>query len=461
MDRLSLLIILISLVSCTHTLEINDNVFPVTEAPENVTDEYQVSLKDIDSYVKFKVLDAKHKGQELSVQDISPVLSENGDASMYIINYNEGWDVISADKRSPMVLATSESGSFTRKSGDPHDLYFAQLEDDLALFRKASDIRLIETRSMDESEQENVEFWDAITASSNFVESRMIDPDTPLDTIEVDLIVDGHWELMGVKSEVLVDQIVDHLISTEWGQGSPYNAFCPLKSNGDNGRAPAGCVAVSGAQTLVFLQDKFNLNISAPSSVSITGNVDNYSRCFSNPGTTLWDSVKTDDYSAALLISYIGHLVEMEYGNTGSEASTEDLKYDVFQQCGISCQYGSYDSNKVKSNLLNGLPVIVSAYTGVFGDGHSFIIDGFKSFKTKYTYTYEWVYDTYPDNPVEYVRPRTEITYSSPYIEQVKMNWGWANGLSNNDTWYTPVENWTVTSDQYGGQMIFNISLKI
>lgn len=92
---------------------------------------------------------------------------------------------------------------------------------------------------------------------------------------------------------------------------------------------------------------------------------------------------------------------------------------------------------------MNGLPVIVSAHTGLSGDGHSFIIDGFKSYKTKYTYTYEWVYD------------------SSPYIEQVKMNWGWANQLHNNEAWYTPVENWSVTSDQHGGQMTFSHNKKM
>ncbi len=150
--------ILIWLVSCTQAIVISENIFPVTEVSENVSDEYKVSLKDVDCYVCFKALEAKNKGHELSVRDISPIFSEKGDTLLYIINYNEGWDVISADKRSPMVLATSESGSFTREPGDPHDFYFAQLEDDLSLFRKASDIRLIETRSMDESEQENVEF---------------------------------------------------------------------------------------------------------------------------------------------------------------------------------------------------------------------------------------------------------------------------------------------------------------
>ena len=115
-------------MSCTQTLEISEKIFPVAEDPEMVSDEYMVSLKDIDSYVNFKVLDAKYKGQELSVREISPILSKKGDVSLYIINYNEGWD--------------------------------------------------------------------AITASNNFVESRMIDPDTPLDTIKVDFIT-GHWELMG------------------------------------------------------------------------------------------------------------------------------------------------------------------------------------------------------------------------------------------------------------------------
>lgn len=41
------------------------------------------------------------------------------------------------------------------------------------------------------------------------------------------------------------------------------------------------------------------------------------------------------------------------------------------------------------------------------------------------------------------------------------MNWGWANQLHNNEAWYTPVENWTVTSDQHGGQMTFSHNKKM
>ena len=147
----------------------------------------------------------------------------------------------------------------------------------------------------------------------------------------------------------------------------------------------------------------------------------------------------------AVMISYIGYSVSMNYSYSLSSADTENLIKDVFTPLGISSTWHTFDANIVKTSLSSEMPVIVSARADL--GGHAFIIDGYKRFRTEYTYMYEWVYDSPTEEMIEIKKPIYELEYSSPYIDQVQMNWGWNANLdnsSNNDIWYNPTDNWIV-----------------
>ena len=75
-----------------------------------------------------------------------------------------------------MVVATSTVGSFIYDLDDPQDIYFTQLKEDIESFKMACDLIQVETKSTGKSEQENVEFWDAITASNDFITSIIFPP---------------------------------------------------------------------------------------------------------------------------------------------------------------------------------------------------------------------------------------------------------------------------------------------
>jgi hypothetical protein len=58
------------------------------------------------------------------------------------------------------------------------------------------------------------------------------------------------WEwLAGSAAPPAVLATVGPLLKTEWGQGTPYNYFCPT---GDGGRCVAGCVATAAAQVMRY-----------------------------------------------------------------------------------------------------------------------------------------------------------------------------------------------------------------
>lgn len=98
------------------------------------------------------------------------------------------------------------------------------------------------------------------------------------------------------------------------------------------------------------------------------------------------------------------------------------------------------------------LPVVMCAYDNVFyilgipifwrSTGHAFLIDRYKTMRTKTTYVYEWVYDVLPPGGmVPIVDPRIEVVYGSPYVSNyIGMNWGWGGSYDN--IWYAADGNW-------------------
>ena len=359
--------------SLINTETINGEI-KITQATQEI-DTYFVDLQDVYKYVDFKILEARSKGRSLELNSIDSILSATNHISMYVINYNEGWDVISADKRSPMVLASSDHGVFEHSSDDPRRLYFDMVAEDVRSFTSNENKYQIMTKTLSEESEENVIYWDAITASDEFIQNNLPNLITPPDTLILTPM--GRWELVDVESTKEIYDFIDHLISLEWGQDNPFNAYCPMSTTYLGSRAPAGCVAVSGAQTLTYLQDFLNLEIDVPATVTVNGNIDSFYINFTDYGTALWETIKSPEYlvanyAAAKLISYTGYLVGMEYGNDISLASTEDLKSKVFEPMGIACNHGDFDASVVKSNLLNNLPVIISARKEDNSSGHSF-----------------------------------------------------------------------------------------
>ena len=62
-------------------------------------------------------------------------------------------------------------------------------------------------------------------------------------------VEEGHWAVT-VSSQVFISDSISHM-TPHWDQNAPYNAYCPLRSDSNNNRAPAGCVAIAAAEVLL------------------------------------------------------------------------------------------------------------------------------------------------------------------------------------------------------------------
>ena len=411
------------------------------------------SIVSQDNYVKIgQVLEfaaRKHPLTKASGEpdfDVSPYCGSSGDTLLYIVNYgdNDGWQILSSDARTPAVIAEGETGSFSLTEGSPAvQVWLDCTAQDIAAVRRASDSELNFSK-------------DEIAANKQVWGMR---GDGDLEPITLD---EGYWDFT-VSSEVLVADSLEHM-TPHWDQEAPYNAYCPFRTDSTTARAPAGCVAIAAAEVLYYLHYKIGVPATMVNYGYSTGNINSPNSYFTGSSTTVWDLMDGDNHlinnpadEEALMIGYIGQVINMHYTNTYAWTFPANIRTQLFPQCGLTCNHGSYNETVVKNNLNNQLPVIVTASNLLVPtdfDIHCFVIDGYKKTYTKYTYYHYFV----PDHPNSWVpTPEYEpyYTYSqtTPKITQIKINWGWwtqwhkdnnNNGPYNNG-WYALTANWVVT----------------
>ena len=103
--------------SCSKNDLLFQHVFPVnaymTKSDIKIDSALFVSQDDINSYA---IIQSFKHGK--SIVSISPVLSY-GILTSYIIQYESGWEIVSSDKRGPIVLALGEEGSYNEEDMPP------------------------------------------------------------------------------------------------------------------------------------------------------------------------------------------------------------------------------------------------------------------------------------------------------------------------------------------------------
>lgn len=65
---------------------------------------YFVGEKDVEAYIRFKQLVSEGQQEPFEVREIIPLNHGNTVTLAYAISYGDGWEVISADKRAPVMF---------------------------------------------------------------------------------------------------------------------------------------------------------------------------------------------------------------------------------------------------------------------------------------------------------------------------------------------------------------------
>ncbi|MBR6457503.1 MAG: C10 family peptidase [Bacteroidales bacterium] len=360
---------------------------------------------------------------------IEPFIDDEGDTLMYIVNFENGWKILSADKRTPAVIAEGDFGSISLSTDNDNWLGWLKMA--------ATDMKHVI-----HSDDSNLNFTELEIASHRQQWSKKPLSQNlrfPPDSLPI-LPYNGEWELQSTgTSEVYYDHI-DHLVDAHWDQWYPYNYYCPKEPTWSN-KAPAGCVPVACGQLLQFLCSNYDIDYSF-SWNGETSYVDSLSLNYSG----FWQGKATP-----LLLRFLGNQFDAEYTDTSTSVTNAlDKVRSFYATIGISCNKLTYSAEKVRQNFSNGLPTFVTGVSGPAASvdpeemsGHAYIIDGYKRTRTAY-----WEYYTRLIGYPPILEERTDtVSYSSPHINQIKMNWGWWSQwvAGNNDGWYALTGDWYVT----------------
>ena len=170
---------------------------------------------------------------------------------------------------------------------------------------------------------------------------------------------------------------ISPLITTNWGQGPPYNDLCPLFGEY---HCAAGCVAIAMAQIVNYHQHPASTSVAIPGYTTATLGL----QIEEQPIVDFpWNSMTITDISR--LIYYCGVAVNMDYAPDGSGAS------DVSVIPALTKYFG-YDSNmkwfarwgmttedwedRIYNELAENRPVL---YAGSAEVGHEFVCDGYEN----------------------------------------------------------------------------------
>lgn len=179
---------------------------------------------------------------------------------------------------------------------------------------------------------------------------------------------------------------VPPLLLTKWNQNQWYNAMSPPDPNGPNGRAYAGCVAVSMAQIMKY----YNYPVQGSGSNSYThATYGNLSADFGNTSYR-WhempNAINNSNTAIAELLYHCGVAVNMNFGPDGSSADTWTAGNAMKNYFGYHSD-AAYRSrylystngwnNMLKENLDNGIPLIYSGSSSIMG-GHAWNCDGYQ-----------------------------------------------------------------------------------
>ena len=271
----------------------------------------------------------------------------------YVVNTGEGFVLVSTDDQMPEILGYSNQGEYDEANIPPALRMWLDSYD--SVFRS----------------------WQKVQSASN-TSLRINEKYSP---------------------KVHVLDSVAPLIVTRWGQGKPYNIFCPQDCNGH--RCPTGCVTTALAQIMNYW--KWPQQGEGEQTLEYVCKEDSsYTQSYTvNFDTTYhWEQMReeyrsfdTMDVSVvavATLMYHLGVAQDMHYTNDGTGVSYIEereksfpalfshFNYDTNVQI-LAKDYIDMDSLEciLHEELMRNRPIFVSGNDSIAG-GHAFVCDGYE-----------------------------------------------------------------------------------
>lgn len=362
-------------VACLAISCVTENTLPQNlkmHVESNSTIPVERAIENLNSFLVRHNQETKAIG--VGISDVIVVSSQNVtrsngeslpaiDSLLYLVNFenNSGYAILSADERiGAPIIAVTETGSINAQAFNLN----------------------------------NRDLGNGTTSSDDFSLDLPIGNPDPSDTsiggsqIVNDMIVEfvngrvgNEYNYVGGNDDTppadnTSPYWVAPILTTIWGQYFPYNLKCPAEENGKHN--PAGCVAIALGQVIAHFEAE-RTDVSKAYDwqvIKSVGKMEYYTTEMNRnyEYTNMYDDTQKDEIST--FIRDIGDMCCMDYDDGGS--SSLPWKIDnCLQDFGFenSDFYWGYDIDDVKTSLIRGYPVIISAAQLIFG--HTWVIDGY------------------------------------------------------------------------------------
>ena len=382
---------------------------------------YDVDLKLLKKYLRLS-------GKDKKQHSIQP-LQLDGSILAYCIQYEEGWEIISADKRCAPVMISSEMGVCNVEDFDVQGVL-----EHINNVRKNNSENIIPTWEIIQSNGKHSNMR-ALTRGGGSEESFTI----------------GMWRVIDT---VLVEEVeeIPHIIKANWDQGEPWNNC--MRYIGMDMHAELGSLTVAAGQIIHHYRKTNPMSLgfpieAYPSTVRTGFNTD------LNPhevDATRWPLMALnendqDTASVAIMLTYL----EQEIMGLGVDPDNNSYNIDG-NNCPFSWgnllydRYNRYNFDEIYSSLLIGSPVCVCASLSLntTKSMHAYIIDRYKKTDTYYAITCRWDPDYIVSEDEYYSNDPEMFIESASSDEKVftkglctytywGMNWGLSDIGSNYD----------------------------
>ncbi len=285
-----------------------------------------------------------------SLQSCAEIAVIENDTFYYVFNANNGFVIISAEKKAIPVLAYSDAGIYDPENIiPPVKMWLDYYQNQLSAIR--NDVEFLPKEKVSLS-------WEALEKPSKAHKSTT----TPMRP----------------------------LLTSKWNQTDYYNYYCPLDAaSNSNGRAITGCVATAMAQLMYYFRYPQQGKGSYTYTHKVYGIIsEDFSKAvydYSN----MTDVPRRINGDISLLSYHCGVAVDMDYGPNSSGMYNHKAAYAMRTYFGFSDQtqylfrdsthlYSNWDSIIV-SHLDNKIPLYYAGWSDYdYISGHAFICDAYQ-----------------------------------------------------------------------------------
>ncbi|MCQ2262901.1 MAG: C10 family peptidase [Bacteroidales bacterium] len=295
------------------------------------------------------------QNHQKNVTSCAKTVRQGNENLLYIFNSDNGFVVVSGDKRTLPILAFSDAQPYNDDEVIPPvkmwlDSYAAQIAE-------------LKTQACHEAD------------------------------------IQPSWErLLNQRGTLRDGSSVAPLVQSHWGQGEPYNYYCPRDYAGKNGRCVTGCVATAIGQILYY----FRFPTSGVGTYTYTH--DTYGELSVNYETAVYDYSAMCDEPTTInpaisrLIADCGVGMDMVYGPEASGVYNHSAgrvlrEHFKFSPETRSIFRDSTDMNwdsLVAAHLDRHIPLYYAGWSVPDIDGHGFVCDGYRTMDSSYYFHFNF-----------------------------------------------------------------------